>query len=636
MTVKNTIYLLILFSSIAGFSQENIYTSFLIPENLKQNANAVIRSQQVDVLLKSSNDMEVTDKKIITVLNKLGDKNVDALVFYDNKVKIKELEVLVYDQLGILIKKIKKNDFKDVSAVDGGTLYSDSRVKYLEYTPISYPYTIEFTCVVNTNNTAFIESFRPLNDYFVSVENSSYNLSFPSDITIRTKEKNLAGLNFSKDKSTNKISFNIKNIESIKPEEYSPSLLDIVPSVLVSSNKFSLEGVQTEAENWADFGKWIYNDLIKDTHDLPQSTINMIQNLVKDETNDVDKAKKIYQYVQDKTRYISVQVGIGGWKPFNASEVDKLGYGDCKALTNYTLSLLSAVGIKSNYTVVYAGNSQRNLENDFAAMQGNHVILNIPSTNNESIWLECTSQKLPFGFIGDFTDDRDVLVVTPEGGKIHHTKKYSTNENLQQIKGSYSVSNNGDIDVIVNVSSKGIQYDNKYLLATETQRDLDTQYKKRWDYINGMSISTMNIKNDKVDIEFIEDVSFKATNYTKKAGERMLLTVNALNRITDLPDKYSDRKLPLKIKRGFKDVDAVEIKLPLDFKIESSLKNVLIENKFGSYKSEIEIIDENTLIYKREFIVKDGDFPKEEYEAFRDFYREVSKHDNSKIALIQK
>ena len=63
---------------------------------------------------------------------------------------------------------------------------------------------------------------------------------------------------------------------------------------------------------------------------------------------------------------------------------------------------------------------------------------------------------------------------------------------------------------------------------------------------------------------------------------------------------------------------------------------MLIENKFGSYKAELETIDENTLVYKREFIVNDGEFPKEDYEAFRDFYKDVSIQDNSKIALIKK
>jgi hypothetical protein len=115
----------------------------------------------------------------------------------------------------------------------------------------------------------------------------------------------------------------------------------------------------------------------------------------------------------------------------------------------------------------------------------------------------------------------------------------------------------------------------------------------------------------------------------------MLLTINALNRNINIPDRYRDRKYPLKIKRGFIDEDEVEIKLPSDYKIESMPENVLIENKFGSYQTEIEIKNENTLIYKRKFVVNGGEFPKEDYDDFRNFYKEITKLDNSKIALIK-
>ncbi len=637
MSVKYIMNFIVIFTTFSVFSQDNLYSSLAISDNLRKNANAVVRLNDVVVSLKSSSELSVFKKRIITVLNKKGNDNINAYVHYDDNVKIKSLQVLVFDAFGKEIKKVKKNDFKDVSEVSGGTLYSDSRVKFLEYTPIKYPYTIEFTYETISGNTAFIPSFTPVNEYFVSVENSTHTINFPETITIRKKEKNFNRTNLEKEETLGKICYKATNLEAIKPEDHSPAFTAFVPKVMFASKQFSLEGVNSEVEDWTDFGKWMYHDLIKDTYDLPISTINMIKDLVKDETNSVDKAKKIYDYVQNKTRYISVQVGIGGWKPYNASEVDKLGYGDCKALTNYTMSLLKAAGVKSNYTVVYAGSSQKNIEEDFTSIQGNHVILNIPSDNDENIWLECTSQKLPFGFIGDFTDDRDVLVITPEGGEIMHTKKYNTEENTQTIIGNYSVSNEGEINVDLHVVSKGIQYDDKYGLESKTERDLDEYYKEeRWNYINNLVIDKMTIDNNKNNVNFKEILSFKATNYPKIVANRMLLTVNALNRNTYVPDRYRNRTLPLKIKRGFKDIDEVEITLPSNYKVESLPQKKTIENKFGSYVSEVIAKDENTLIYKREFVINDGEFPKEDYSDFRNFYKDVAKQDNSKVALIKK
>ncbi len=617
-----------------GFSQNVDYSILTLPSHLTDNANAVIRSNDIHVSIVSTSNMVVSEKRVVTVLNKKGDDVVDAFAHYDDDTKIRSLQAIVFNSFGVQIKKIKKNDFKDVSAVSGGTLYSDSRVKYLDYTPIAYPYTIEFISEVNLGSTAFIPRFVPVNDFFVSIENSSYKIDHPEHIIIRKKEFNLEGLDVTSNETNGSISFQVENIPAFKPESYSPAMRNLTPKVYFAANKFSLEGVQAEADNWKDFGKWIYTDLVASAYDLSDETKTMINDLVKDETTTIGKAKKVYQYVQDKTRYISVQVGIGGWKPYSAAYVDRLGYGDCKALTNYTMSLLKAVGVTSNYAVLYAGSSQLSIDKEFASMQGNHAFLTIPNAG-EDIWLECTSQKVPFGFIGDFSDDRDVLVVSPEGGQIKHTKKYTTEENSQIIKGSYQLSNEGHLTANFNVCSEGIQYDDKYNIDSYEPRDKDMAYKKRWKYLNNLAIEKTHINNDKDSIQFKETLGFSVLNYSKKAGTRVLFVVNALNRNTHVPKRYRSRTLPVKVKRGFIDSDEVEIILPDGYSIESMPQGKSIDNKFGHYKTEITVKDEKTLLYKREFMVRDGEYPKEDYAAFRGFYKEVSKLDNAKIALIK-
>ncbi|MFG0294500.1 MAG: DUF3857 domain-containing protein, partial [Maioricimonas sp. JB045] len=72
--------------------------------------------------------------------------------------------------------------------------------------------------------------------------------------------------NLQKAAQKNIISFKVEGIEAFKPEDFSPAFSVMAPRVLVASNQFSLEGVETEVENWNDFGKWLYDDLIKDTN----------------------------------------------------------------------------------------------------------------------------------------------------------------------------------------------------------------------------------------------------------------------------------------------------------------------------------------------------------------------------------
>ena len=65
--------------------------------------------------------------------------------------------------------------------------------------------------------------------------------------------------------------------------------------------------------------------------------------------------------MQNNTRYISIQLGIGGWRPFEAAYVASKGYGDCKALSNYMYSLLKEAGILSYYTLVKAGAGEEDI-----------------------------------------------------------------------------------------------------------------------------------------------------------------------------------------------------------------------------------------------------------------------------------
>ena len=58
----------------------------------------------------------------------------------------------------------------------------------------------------------------------------------------------------------------------------------------------------------------------------------------------------------------------------------------------------------------------------------------------------------------NFTDDRDVLIIKPEGGEIVHTKTYTTKENLKETKANISLTETGDVNSKVIISTHGSQY----------------------------------------------------------------------------------------------------------------------------------------------------------------------------------
>lgn len=617
-------------------AQDYSVSALDLSPDLKSNANAVIRDYTLDIIIESLDKLNTKKRYVVTVLNKVGYENfVNTAAGYDNDSRVKSISAKFYDATGNQIKKFTKGKFTDVSAVSNGTLYDDSRVLYVDYTPIGYPFTLVFEVESTTKTTGFIPNWRPVPSYYVGVEKNTYKITNLTSTEIRTKEINFEGYDITKNTFDNGFEYVLTNAAPIQYESYSIGLRNLTPQVLVAVNDFALKGVRGKATNWKEFGDWMYQKLIKGRSELEPGTQAKILELTKDTDDPIEKARIVYKFVQDKTRYISVQVGIGGWEPIAANQVDKVGYGDCKGLTNYTKALLDVVGVESYYTVVYGG-SQIDIDPDFASIEGNHIILNIPN-GGDDIWLECTSQTMPFGFLGDFTDDRDVLAITPDGGQIKHTSKYLNEDNLQVTHAEIKLDPQGSVNAKVVIESEGIQYDDRSYLGDESLKDLKKHYKSGyWSYNNNLEINKVSIDNNKDSISIKETLDVSISDYASLSGNDYLIKVNMFNRFNRVPKRYRNRKLPFKISRGFKDVDKYSFTIPEGFQLELLPPEKLIETKFGTYKVYLEKVDEKSFIYHKTFILKAGEHPKEDYASYRKFLRSVSKYENLRISLTKK
>lgn len=624
--------LALLFMGINFLNAQSDYSLLLIPENLKENANSIIREQNIEITIVSINKMIINKYKVITVFNYNGLKNIDAVEYYDKSTSVNSIQAIVYDAFGNEIKKIKRKDFKDQSVADGFSLYSDDRILSLDYTPISYPFTIVYESEVTTQNTAFIPTWYPIDDYNESIQKSTLDINFPTELGFKFKENNTSD-KIQKTENSNSISFIAENMPAEKMEDYAPLFQKLVPNVIFGIENFNLEGYKGTAKTWETLGNWVSTSLLNDTTQLDDVVKQKVHELTKNETSAIEKAKKIYTFLQENTRYISIQLGIGGWKPMLAKDVNRLGYGDCKALVNYTQALLKEAGIDSYYTVIYGNRHKRNIEKDFVSEQGNHVILTIPN-ESENIFLECTNQNIPFGYLGSFTDDRYALMVNGNDSKIIMTKEYTEKENIQTSNAVCSLDENGNLNATISLISEGINYGNKYNLISTSKQEVETHYKNNiFNWLNNLKLSNIQLKNDKEKIVFKEELTIEAQNYAEKNGEKWFVPINVSNRIKSIPTRYRSRKNPFEIERGFVENDSIEITFPKDTKIENLADNISIDSKFGFYQLSVNKKNNTTITITRYFNLHKGYYPNTEYDNFRKFIEEIASADNSKIIL---
>ncbi len=618
------------------YCQNENYSATSIDEELAANAYAVIRENSVEIEVADIDQLLIKKKLVVTVLNEKGDDYVAAYDFYDENSEIKHQRAYIYDKNGEEIEKIKQKDFHDQSRVGSSELYSDDRVSYLVYTPRSYPYTVVYESEVEKESTLLLPPLYPFWSYNVSAENCSYKLVNPEHYPIRFKEKNMDFLEVVRNNSEFELAYTIKNIPAFKKEPLSPSLAELLPKVEVSLDHFSLMGVEGQAANWKEFGKWQYEHLLQGRQELPAATVRKIAALTATAKTDREKAKLIYNYMQENTRYISVQLGIGGWKPMEASEVDRLGYGDCKALVNYTRALLQSQNIASNYAIVYSGKGQKDIDPEFSSLQGDHVILNIPQVD-EDIWLECTSQTMPFNFLGDFTDNREVLLVKPDGGEIVKTPEYTAADNLKETNCSISLSDDGSYTAEMERKSKGVPYDRIYPLMRQKEDVRTMYYKENWGHLHDLKIARMDFENDRDNKVFTEKLQLEGQKLASKAGKRLLLSLNFL-----LPDIYhlqrdDDRKRSFQISRGQTREESFIYHLPQGFEVEALPESFEAESEFGKFSIQVRKKEEegaNSIEVNRHYVLNAGTWPAEKYEDFRKFMDQINMKCNRKAVIV--
>jgi len=629
------IFLSLCLAFIKVSSQDN-YDADLIPANLKNRANATIRNAETTVNMLAEDNVIQTVKQAITVLNKNGESAARLVIFYDKSITIKNLKGEVYNAAGKLTSKFNQSNFIDESAADGFSLFVDNRVKHFLPNESVYPYTVVYNYEIKHKQNLVIPDWNPKPTDDVSVEKSSYTFICKPTDELRINTQNYSGkpLENVKDKQKTYV-WTVNNIAAVKPEPYSPDRDTYETSIKIAPKDFAFYNYKGSYNNWDELGKWIYGNLLKGRSALPQSTADAIRELVKNETSDKEKARKIYQYMQNKTRYISVQIGIGGNQPVPASEVDRLGYGDCKALVNYTQSLLSVAGIESYYCVVEAGSQKKSFNANYASMvQGNHIILCMP-LKGDTTWLECTNQKIPFGFLSDFTDDRLVLACTADGGKLLKTPKLSTQENKQYRTANLTILPNGDVKGNIKTIFSGAQYDNNENIIgkpfTEQQKlltdayDVDNIYFKRINYIQDKSITPKTT----------EELDIAINKYALINNDKLFLVLNAFN-IKENITETRLRTKPLYLNRGFTDEDNITYNLPdglLTTQITNNDKK--IENQFGEYITQVTLVG-NKLNYYRKLVINEGTFPPEAYAEFYQFITEVNTSDRYKLILSLK
>lgn len=604
---------------------------------LALEADAVIRLDQDEFDIASIKKATHRVRQVTTILSADGRDEGRLQIHYSKLISLRKVEGRIRDAEGNVIRKLKKEDMQDYSAT-WGTLYRDSRVRIAELYHHTYPYTVEFEYELTLNGLLNWPAWYPQRSG-IGVEYSTFEIRAPEDVNVRyaayntTYEPTITSAGGGK----KTYRWEATMLPPFMPEPWGPSWDDQVPVVLTAPEAFSIEGYAGNMASWKSFGQWYYN-LALNRDVLPQEAHQDVLARVDTISNVREKVRVLYTYLQDRTRYILVQLGIGGWQPYDAAYVHERGYGDCKALTNYMDALLRAAGIEAYPALIQRGfsNETSQVRADFPSNQFNHVILMVP-TEQDTLWLENTSQTIPFGHIGADNEDRYALVVKREGGELVRTPKSTADQSQQVRTATVDLTAGGHATIRMETSYSGNQQDFVRLpLVSASGQERLEWLREVLDLpnvdITGADFSSVEAGADVITLP----VNLKVSRYAVKAGKRLFLAPNLMGRWTSVPpERERERTQPITRNFAFLDTDTIDYVLPEGYTVEAMPAPIELETPYGRYQARSILNQEaGTLSYQRMFELSAAEVPAEDYDLYRDFLQQVARADKAQMVLV--
>lgn len=624
--------LLALSMPVALFSQVNIYDARTLPEDLVKKASSIKRDEKLEFNIRNFEDASYKVHRVITVLNKSAEEELYFSAYSDEFRKLEDAQIKVYNATGKMLNEYKKREMRTFSIGDG--LVRDGQVTLFQVAAPSYPITVQYDYTVHYKGTLIYPDYE-ISTPNQAVENSVYTAVVPENLDMRFMSKNIDIKPTVKNSGKDKVyTWQVKNFQPLVFEEGSARGGAGYPQVMMAPNKFSMDGYDGDLSSWKNFGMW-YVSLTKDAGVLPDATVLKLKEMVKSTSSEKEKVKIIYKYLQQNCRYVSIQLGIGGFKPFPATFVDQKKYGDCKALSNYMQACLSAVGITSYQALINAQYNREAVDPGFPHDNFNHVILCVP-LKNDTTWLECTSNTNDFGVLGTFTENKNALLITPTGGLLISTPKSLAEANTSTVSNLVKLNEDASGETVTHLKTTGeYKQDIINYVANEKKDDQLEFFVRHLGFIQPDEFElAKNIGGEAADLDVKMSIE-KIPDFT--AGSKMFLHPRIYKIWSGkLPDDTA-RSKSFYFECPFLKTDTTVYKLPENYTVETLPKARSKNFEYGSFTSNY-VYDEakNEVISYAQLQLTQNMIPPEKFTETRKFFSYVIDEYTEKIIIKPK
>jgi len=617
---------------LAAKDKPELAVSHIDPKYMA-NASAVMRTYEQEVEIKDLNVVIIKEHYVITILRKEGLDYGICHAGFSSLEKVNEAYGFIYDREGAQKFKVKQGDFKVYTVTINAGYYDDNKIMGYAASYKEFPFTVEYFVETKQFHTFALPQWvvRPEKD--IAIEHSMFKVTAPENYPVRYLSIN-ADLQpaISSGNKTKTYTWQSPGVPAEREEFLENEQFDGSPVVLAAPCKFRLGDFEGDMTTWNGMGRFLY-DLNKGRDQLSDDLKRKVKELTAVIPDQRGKIAALFSYMQEHTRYVSIQYGIGGWQTLDAAFVGTNQYGDCKALSNYMMALLKEAGISSFPVIISSGRENKmKMPAGFAVNVFNHEILCVP-LEKDTVWLECTSRDLPSGYLGSFTQDRDALMITPDGGFVVHTPRYDRLSNMANrvIKGKCN--DDGSISFGMQNCYSGMLAEALTRWTYMTPSEKDKYIHNRLHLASYTAEDYTQDRKDRPGLLLVnEGMKVIANNMVSKAGNLRVVDMDLAPINYAFEVLAAERRSDFTLNTGATITDSIELTLPAGTHVTNLPKPLKESSPFGSFECAV---SENNgkLLALRKVVLNDGTFNAAAYNDYETWIDKISSSNNLKVVL---
>jgi transglutaminase-like putative cysteine protease len=521
-------------------------------------------------------------------------------------------------------KEISRDAMLDSMAVSNSVLYEDSRV--LHFTPdtapigsvIEYRYTqrhfdpklFQFSFSFGDFAPVATAEFAVVAPDAWEIEHAVTKYWRPTDSPPEIEHR----------EGMQRLVWRRRSIAALEHEERAPDRQHRSLTVTARLKSWIEAGERRSSfETLADFSKWLY-ELHRGTADPTQEIEHLAAKVLEGAPDDPrERARRLYEWVQENIRYVAVEVGMGGWKPHPAVEVLKTKYGDCKDKATLLKSLLATVGIDSRLAALFShdGYPRKFLMPSFG--NANHVVLAIDLPGGERVIADPTERTVPFGSLPLRVQEAEILLIDADGAVPFAAPASDARFNTLRTELSVAIDPGGDAVGSWTLKPQG---DFAWTLAWETMaKSIEQQKESARGWLSLQKGNIDGVRFDAANELAIGELT--VPQVVSRSADARVLRLNELIAAPVEPFREDERTSPVVFRRRERRELSATFAIPDDARWSTLPDPVKLESPFGTFslvwRLEGAALHAESIYEQSERIV-----PVERYAELRQFFDEIN------------